>query len=262
VKVELSNTGGGSGAGVYALLERIDGDGQVTADSVYYGTVEGNPVEPGGSFAIDMGSSVAPAFRLTIRDVAGVLDRRVFDLRPPTTPGSLSAFGDEGSIRLIWAPSVDEDHEGYLVYRSTVQGGPYVRITPSPVRSSSMFADSGLLPLTRYYYAVAAQDSSGNVSALSEEVPVSTNPPSLAGWPQHMDIETAAGITLGDLDGDGDLEIVSAGGELYAYHHDGEEVVDGDDATITWIGRRYRAGLAGDLLGVHLVISSKRRQRR
>lgn len=66
----------------------------------------------------------------------------------------------------------------------------------------------------------------------------------LPGWPVRLGA-TAAGFsppTAGDIDGDGDLEIVATVGDpltltgvvegIWAFHHDGVEVVDGDqDAT-------------------------------
>ncbi len=233
VDVSILNSGGGSGASVYALLRSDTGGAQVVADSVHYGHVESGTIAPSEGFSINIGSDPSPSFVLTIHDELGPLMRRAFDLTPPSRPAGVTGVAEETSIRLVWEPALEEDREAYIVYRSLAQGGPYSRITSSLLRSSASYEDRGLLPLTEYFYMVSVQDSSGNESALSAEVPVTTSPPALPGWPQSMDIETSGGITLGDLDGDGDLEVVAAGGEIHAYHHDGEEVIDGDSETIT-----------------------------
>ncbi|UCF79189.1 MAG: VCBS repeat-containing protein [Candidatus Eiseniibacteriota bacterium] len=51
-----------------------------------------------------------------------------------------------------------------------------------------------------------------------------------AGWPQNVGINPWSTPALGDVDGDFDLEIVvgNADGKVYAWHHNGTEVIDGD----------------------------------
>jgi len=51
-----------------------------------------------------------------------------------------------------------------------------------------------------------------------------------SGWPQSVGINPWSTPALADIDGDFDLEIVvgNANGNVYAWHHDGVEVIDGD----------------------------------
>ncbi len=50
------------------------------------------------------------------------------------------------------------------------------------------------------------------------------------GWPRTMNFQNWATPSIGDLDNDGDFEIVvnNAGGRTYVWHHDGTDFFDGD----------------------------------
>jgi Abnormal spindle-like microcephaly-assoc'd, ASPM-SPD-2-Hydin/Fibronectin type III domain len=72
------------------------------------------------------------------------------------------------SVILSWTAS-DSGVVGYQVYSSTVSGGPYVRMTSTPVNNSS-YAVTGVQPGRTYYYVVTALNSSSQESAYSSEV--------------------------------------------------------------------------------------------
>ncbi len=73
----------------------------------------------------------------------------------------------------------------------------------------------------------------------------------LPGWPVQLQSWAWASPVVGDLDADGDLEIVTCdiAGYTYAFHHDGTEVADGDanPATIGPIAPRRRQDVGGTL---------------
>jgi hypothetical protein len=72
------------------------------------------------------------------------------------------------SVILSWTAS-DSGAVGYHVYSTTVSGGPYVRMTSTPVNNSS-YAVTGVQPGRTYYYVVTALNSSSQESAYSSEV--------------------------------------------------------------------------------------------
>jgi len=58
---------------------------------------------------------------------------------------------------------------GYYVYRGTVDGGPYILLTSSPVAGLT-YADTTVQSGQTYYYVTTAVDSSGNQSGFSNQV--------------------------------------------------------------------------------------------
>lgn len=82
-------------------------------------------------------------------------------------------------IELRWTASTTAG-VSYNVYRSTTSGSSYSKVNTSPV-NALLFDDTGAVPGQKYFYAVTAVDSTGNESALSNEVnatlPLAPAPP-------------------------------------------------------------------------------------
>ena len=97
------------------------------------------------------------------------------DIFPPSVPQRLTAIYTAGAVDLLWSANTDVDLAGYNVYRKTA-GGEFARLNPQLV-STPIFHDTSVAPGRNYEYAVAAVDLSGNESAQSKPVEVSTSLP-------------------------------------------------------------------------------------
>jgi len=74
-----------------------------------------------------------------------------------------------------------------MIHRAVAPGGPFSRPNPWTVLRTSTFEDSSLPPFTRYYYRVAAVDSSGNRGPWSAVISATTSLPLHTGWPRTWD---------------------------------------------------------------------------
>lgn len=72
------------------------------------------------------------------------------------------------SVFLSWAPSTSSV-TGYNVYSSEVSGGPYSKLTTSPVGATS-YTDGSVTASQTYYYVVTAVSSTSGESAYSPQV--------------------------------------------------------------------------------------------
>jgi len=90
------------------------------------------------------------------------------DETAPAAPSGLVAGGGDGSVALDWSTSPAADLDGYDVYRSTSQGGPYTQVNGARL-SASAYTETGLSNGSTYYYVVKATDTAGNQSEASSE---------------------------------------------------------------------------------------------
>lgn len=205
----------------------------VTDGSADFGDLGAGVTRAADPLTFTLGAGVAPGgihLELTWRDVYGVIAIRRADLDPPLPVTGLDGHGSASHIVLTWSPPIGAtDVRGYDVLRAPNAAGPFSRINSFTAAGATTYEDSGLPALTRFYYAVVARDSSFNASVPSAVISVTTTPPLASGWPIEMGQETSAGVVIDDLDGDGDLELVTGADAIYAWHADGTEVRDGDD---------------------------------
>ena len=182
-------------------------------------------------------SSVGTEHRLRLRivDLFGRAYEDTVELRPPVTGSAVVIDPSLGvdRLKLTWTASPSSDATYYNVYRSLTSGGTYNLVNVDPV-PHTMFVDTGLSATTAYFYKITAVDISGNESLLSTFFSGSTNPSQLTGWPIEMELETTSSVAVGDIDGNGDLEIVVGDKYVNAWHHNGIELTDGDTNALTW----------------------------
>jgi hypothetical protein len=93
----------------------------------------------------------------------------------PDAPANLAATASDGTVSLDWDDNSESDLAGYNVYRSTIQGGGYVKQNVSLVGSSD-YTDNSVNNGTTYYYVVTAVDTSWNESDYSNEDSATPNP--------------------------------------------------------------------------------------
>jgi chitodextrinase len=91
------------------------------------------------------------------------------DTQPPSAPGNVSAAADSATkVTLTWSASTDNTGvSSYTVYRDGA-------LLASVAGTSLGYSDGSVLPSSTYSYTVDAVDSSGNHSAVSNPVLVTT----------------------------------------------------------------------------------------
>ena len=106
----------------------------------------------------------------------------LLDTAPPATPtGATAALEGGVNVRVRWSANSEPDLAGYLVYRALAAGGPFTRLTGTPVVSTS-YLDAPAPDTISAWYAVSAVDGSGNESARSGAVRVILRGGGITAW--------------------------------------------------------------------------------
>jgi fibronectin type 3 domain-containing protein len=71
-------------------------------------------------------------------------------------------------VNLNWTPS-SSTYSGFNVYRGTTSGGPYAKVDPSVIPTTS-YTDAGVTSGKTYFYVATEVDSTGMESTYSSEV--------------------------------------------------------------------------------------------
>jgi len=171
----------------YTPLGAIDTEAKFTAATQATGepapSVSGQPE----AFTITgLSAGTTYFFAAKIVDEAGnasalsnSIGSRTLDDVNPAAPAGLTAQSKNSQVYLTWTSNSENDLSGYNIYRSTSTGGPYSKIN-STITTINHYTDTGLTNTVKYYYAITAEDTSGNESAYSTEVnatPASSSPP-------------------------------------------------------------------------------------
>ena len=227
----IRNLGLGSATAVEARLRSTDPAVTITDSVSVIGTIASGQVGVNltDGFAASLSDTGSVhTFQVVLVDAYGEVFSISVDVLAPSAPANVVTYGASNSISLTWNPVPDADLWGYAVYRAASETGPFTRINETTTDGTAYYRDEGLPPLTRYYYAVAAVDSSGNEGPLSVVASGTTSLPIHDGFPVEVTTSTTGGITIADLDQDGELEILGAGEEIYAVRHDGSDYYDAD----------------------------------
>jgi hypothetical protein len=213
-----------------------DPDVTVTDATASFGTILPDSIRTGDQLAFTLSNQAVVAnllVELSWSDSHGPRGVGLSDLVRPNPVSNLTAVGTASSIQLTWTGSSATDIRGHDIWRANSPPGPYVRVNNHTGVGSARFDDSNLPPLTRYYYYIVARDSSYNASVPSAVISATTSPPLASGWPIETGQETSSGVVIDDLDGDGDYELLTGSDAIYAWHHDGAELRDGDSNPLT-----------------------------
>lgn len=148
----------------------------------------------------------------------------VCDEQAPAVPTGVGSITGDTYVVIYWNPVYESDLEGYGVYRSFYEDGPYQRIGEVDRGEETEFIDDGLENGETYFYAVDAFDDCGNESALSYETVDDTPRPEGwdFAWYERHDRPDLAGIAI--VPDDYDVPVVLAYNHPSAqYYLSGEE---------------------------------------
>jgi len=95
-----------------------------------------------------------------------------------SVPLSGSGFAPlQHSVDVAWNASTSAGLQGYNVYRGTISGGPYTKISATLSPTTLLFTDSTPISGRQYFYVVTAVNTTGTESAASTEVAVTIPTP-------------------------------------------------------------------------------------
>ena len=227
--IDILNEGNGDADIVSGELSYPSGAVTITDSVDTWGDIaEGAAVSGQTGFVFTVNSAMTEEFELVLTDEDGKTWTHGFDSVAPAMPIELDGRVKATTVYLMWDPVTDPDLWGYNVYRTDIPMGPFEQVNSAVVERISYYEDAGLDENQVYYYCATAIDSSGNEGPGSATLEISTNPPALAGWPLMGGEAMYGSPAAADVDLDGDLEVLVGSGEIYAWHHTGVEVLDGD----------------------------------
>ncbi|MCK4409614.1 MAG: VCBS repeat-containing protein, partial [Candidatus Eisenbacteria sp.] len=228
--IDILNEGNGEADLVSAELNYPSAEVSITDSLDTWGDIAASAVVSGQTgFVFTVDSAITQKFELVLTDEDGKTWVKNFDVVAPAMPTGLDGRVKATTIYLTWdGENLEDDRWGFFVYRTDHPFGTFERANSAIVEGISYYEDAGLAENQRYYYYVSTVDSSGNEGAHSDTLEINTNPPAQAGWPLMGGEAMYGSPVTADVDLDGDMEVLVGSGEIYAWHHDGVEITDGD----------------------------------
>jgi hypothetical protein len=241
--VGVANQGKGTAS---HLLSVLTSENDSDIDVIGTGILRVGDIAPGdtalaGPFSVDIFDALGHLeFALvdTFQSPDDTLHVRTLDLDEPGPPLSPALIGQLEAMQVTWSTPAAPGQDGilgYKVYRAPSTEGPYEDVVPGILTSHRFLNDVGLGSLVFYSYRIAAVDRSGNIGMTSTPVSAYTSPGVPVGWPNFLEVPTKASPLICELDGwtSNGREIIFCAETVYAFHGDGSEVVDGDNADRT-----------------------------
>ncbi|NNF05941.1 MAG: T9SS type A sorting domain-containing protein, partial [Candidatus Eisenbacteria bacterium] len=230
----ISNKGPGTSRSLTGELLFVQSEGSTfTKATASYGPIASGETVPGSGFqpfTLQIGPGPElPIIELRLSD--GLQERfsRFLDFVPPAVPTNIFLTGRTDAIEVRWTPPEnDMDVMRYLVWAADAEEGPFEQVSGFGTEPNAYYVEQNLPPLSRRFYQLAAQDSSGNTSARSPIARGTTTLPLIAGFPAESGLGTTTSPLAIDADHDGRMDIFTGGEALYAFHGDGSELRDGD----------------------------------
>jgi hypothetical protein len=129
----------------------------------------------GISFPVTIAAGQSTSFNVTFApQISGSISGSIsFISDASTTPavetltGAGTTVASQHSVSLSWTPSASSV-VGYNVYRGTINGGPYQRLTSSP-QPATAYTDSGVQSGATYYYVATSVASNSIESGYSNQ---------------------------------------------------------------------------------------------
>jgi len=200
-------------------------DVAVTRYDLYRGTSAGFTPSAGNRIAQPAGTSYSDSglalgsyyYKVQAEDGAGNLSGSsnevpvtIADTSPPTAPSSLAGTVVGTSVNLSWVAS--SDNVGvvrYNLYRGSSAGfTPSLANRIAQPTGTTLYSDLGLAAGS-YYYKLTAEDAAGNVSGLSNELPITIAGPPPSGLVAAYSLNAGSGTTAADSSGNSNTGTLS-----------------------------------------------------
>lgn len=170
-------------------------------------------------------SAAGTSVMLTLADSVNRTTIKTIDFVAPASPAGLDFTSTSSAITLFWTPNVEVDLAGYNVYRSTLVGGPYTKVSFELLRAGSRYVDEALALGSTFFYKASTVDLSGNESVLSAALQAWTTQPQLPAWPQTANNSVFPSLAIADADnaGLGEIYVGSKDFSMYVFDGDGAD---------------------------------------